>query len=729
MSAAHGGLERGFVSVGAKLAGATIAVMLILAAVLYTKLSAYQRENLLQAKQMAATAVTRLFAYSCAAPIVFADRAAIEDFLANLGRGDDVPYASVWSSNDAGQPNAMLGQLGSGPGVDVVSIPAALETRREANRLVLLAPVRDPDGKVIGVGIVTFSLARENQLIAQVRSNTLLISGGIAAGISLLLLAIARFAIVRPLGKLVLAANKIERGASSDIDVHSRDEIGQLASAFRSMSLAITSREERIRARNQDMRLVLDNVGQGFLTLDTSGRVSEERSRVVEEWFGEPERGAFFWGYIGGIDRDFAEGFELHWGMLSEDILPLELCLDQLPRLIDCGGRVLELAYRPILEDARLRQLLVVITDISARIERDRALGAERETMTIFQHIVADGEAFREFLEEGSALVEAIAGSAATAPSLDRASLMRAIHTLKGNCAVYGVESLAEYCHELETALEASALTDSQRHQLTSMWARVRHVHSQFSVESGIMVKRDEHRALVSAIESHAPKELVERLASWQYEQALGRLNLVAKQIHKLAHRLGKGDVRVVVQPTEIRLPAKNWAPVWAVLSHLVRNTVDHGIESPDERAQVGKATPSTVMISLIHAAGEVVLALGDDGRGIDWQAIKERGTALGLPVSTELELALALFTQGVSSRQDVTGTSGRGVGLNAVREAVSALGGRISIESSRGVGTTFRLHFPDSMLTEPQDRELGSPTSLLRGPTEAGDGRAPRCC
>jgi HAMP domain-containing protein len=156
--------------------------------------------------------------------------------------------------------------LGGGERVRPPDIPSALELRREAARLVLFAPIRDLDAKQVGLAVVTFSLARENRLIGQVRRSTLFASAAIAAGLTLLLSIIARVAIVRPLGKLVAAANAIGRGQSSSIDVHSKDEIGQLAAAFRSMSLAIESRERRITARNRDMRVVLDNVGQGFLT-------------------------------------------------------------------------------------------------------------------------------------------------------------------------------------------------------------------------------------------------------------------------------------------------------------------------------------------------------------------------------------------------------------------------------------------------------------------------------
>jgi HAMP domain-containing protein len=253
--------------------------MIVVTAVVYSELSSYQQEHLLQAKQMAALAVTRLFANSCAAPIVFGDDIALNDALYRLGRSDDIPFAAVWNADASGRADRRLAAFGTGSDIQVGQIPADLAVRREPGRLVLLAPVRDLNVKLVGVAVIAFSLVHESAVIAQVQSNTLVASAAIAIGLTIMLLTIARFAIVRPLGKLVVAANRIERGMTSDIEVRSEDEIGQLAMAFRSMAHAINSREEHIVARNRDMRLVLDNVEQGFLTLDLQARHSEDDVR------------------------------------------------------------------------------------------------------------------------------------------------------------------------------------------------------------------------------------------------------------------------------------------------------------------------------------------------------------------------------------------------------------------------------------------------------------------
>jgi hypothetical protein len=99
------------VSVGSKLSAATIALALVVTAGIYVQLTRYQRENLLSAKEMAASAVTRLFADSCAAAVVFNDDPAINEALATLGRNEEIQGASVWSVDKAGHIKQKLGEL------------------------------------------------------------------------------------------------------------------------------------------------------------------------------------------------------------------------------------------------------------------------------------------------------------------------------------------------------------------------------------------------------------------------------------------------------------------------------------------------------------------------------------------------------------------------------------------------------------------------------------------
>jgi HPt (histidine-containing phosphotransfer) domain-containing protein/two-component sensor histidine kinase/HAMP domain-containing protein len=483
------------------------------------------------------------------------------------------------------------------------------------------------------------------------------------------------------------------------------DELGSARESLKNQEriqreLEISERVQlATQARNRDLRLVLDNVGQGFLSLDSRAQLSSERSRVVHDWFGEPLPGDTFWQFIGRVDAQAGERFEMGWILVSDGLMPLELCLDQLPKLVHGPAAVFEVAYRPILEGAELERLLVVITDVSERVERERALAVERETMCVFRQIVSDREAFQEFFDEAGALVGAIQAFDGAAP----AAVKRVIHTLKGNCAVYGVESVARLCHELESELadNGGVITEQRKQELGASWTGLAQLHAEFAAQASIHVTPDELQSLLSAFEGRAPAELLARLAAWRFDLASRRLALLGKQIQQLAERLDKANLQVHIEPSELRLPPKKWAPLWAALSHIVRNSVDHGVESPDARTGAGKPPLARLRLSLQRSEREIELAIEDDGPGIDWQKIGARARALGLPAETRAELEAAIFAGGVSSRTQITATSGRGVGLSAVHEVVQQLGGAIEVISRLGVGTTFRVHLPLSMLEE----------------------------
>ena len=134
-------------------------------------------------------------------------------------------------------------------------------------------------------------------------------------------------------------------------------------------------------------------------------------------------------------------------------------------------------------------------------------------------------------------------------------------------------------------------------------------------------------------------------------------------------------------------------------LTHLVRNAADHGIESVDERLAAGKDGTGTIRIAASHQGGSVVIEVSDDGRGLNLERIRARALAHGLIGSDEEvsreRLQSLVFEPGFSTSEFVTDVSGRGVGLDVVRSNIESMGGAVSIDSTPGVGTRFRIRLP----------------------------------
>ncbi|WP_226496408.1 Hpt domain-containing protein [Ferribacterium limneticum] len=136
-----------------------------------------------------------------------------------------------------------------------------------------------------------------------------------------------------------------------------------------------------------------------------------------------------------------------------------------------------------------------------------------------------------------------------------------------------------------------------------------------------------------------------------------------------------------------------------APIEHMLRNAVTHGVESRDERLAAGKAEAGEIVIKLSQEGNEIVLAMSDDGKGLDLGRIRARAEAMGLlppgQAADEKTLFDFIFQPGFSTASEVTQLSGRGVGMDVVKTEVGEIGGRIEIQSEFGQGTTFRLYLP----------------------------------
>jgi len=134
-------------------------------------------------------------------------------------------------------------------------------------------------------------------------------------------------------------------------------------------------------------------------------------------------------------------------------------------------------------------------------------------------------------------------------------------------------------------------------------------------------------------------------------------------------------------------------------LVHLLRNSIDHGIESPSERQRKGKNPEGRIELSAEHSGGEVLIRITDDGAGIDPERIRAKAIEKGLiaadAVLPDKDLLLLIFAPGFSTAEKVTSVSGRGVGMDVVKRNIDALRGRIGIESKTGLGTTVTVRIP----------------------------------
>ena len=168
--------------------------------------------------------------------------------------------------------------------------------------------------------------------------------------------------------------------------------------------------------------------------------------------------------------------------------------------------------------------------------------------------------------------------------------------------------------------------------------------------------------------------------------------------VHDLARDLGK-SVELTIEGADTELDKTVIDQLGDPLMHLIRNSMDHGIEPPAVRAELGKPATATIHLSARHSGASVLIAVADDGGGINAEAVRNKAVERGLVDAsaelTEAETFAFLFQAGFSTAKQVTDVSGRGVGMDVVRQRVDSLRGTIEVNSNPGQGTRVTLRLP----------------------------------
>ncbi|MFT3698836.1 MAG: ATP-binding protein [Kofleriaceae bacterium] len=411
--------------------------------------------------------------------------------------------------------------------------------------------------------------------------------------------------------------------------------------------------------RNLEMTVILDHVAQGFAIVDFDGELSAETSAAMVRWFGEPGTRRV-WDYL--FTGELSAWCELGFASLRADMIPAEVVLAQLPMTVDRDGKSFRIEYRPI--DSV--KMLVVVSDITDELARAKVQRSQAELIAILEKL--DRPRLLAFVHDTDALV------ARCFDDVDAETLHCRIHTLKGNCSLVGVASVADACHELESKIVAEGTLPSpaERTAISSAWKLFRDRAARLfdlAKSDVIVVDRAEYIETVAHL---GDSVIAERVRRWGQDATRAHLERFAEQARQLARRLGK-SVDVTIVDNEISVDRDRFSPLWHALVHAIRNAVDHGIE--DDRAAAGKPEHGQFLFRTELRDGALVIDIADDGPGIR------------IPLDQ-------VFMPGVSTACELTDVSGRGIGMGALRASCEELGGRVHLLTS-SAGTTVRCVVP----------------------------------
>jgi len=483
-------------------------------------------------------------------------------------------------------------------------------------------------------------------------------------------------------------------GAFNNMAAELKDSYERLEHMNRTLEIKVQERTHELADRNRDMRLVLDNVNQGFLTVSTSGMLAQERSAIVDRWFGSYDGETKFADYVARVDALYATSFAMGLEALNDDFLPRELCIEQMPARLRFDGREFRCSYFAITKQERFDGLLIVINDVTTELLHARQEAERKEVLAMFEALTRDRTGFLSFVDEADELFRQLHGA-------DLPTQRRILHTLKGNAALTGFAIVSNLCQQAEEEL-AERLAPLPAGSLAALEQRWATLHESLKTLlgdkgrdvlelSGKEIEKLEQEIRNGAATAH----VLDRLASWWLEATERPLKRLSRYAVALAGRLGKGEIEVEIQSNGVRLAPKAWAGFWTDLVHVVRNAVDHGLQTPAERERAGKLGRPKLRFSTAVSGRKLVVEIEDYGRGIDWDGVRGAATRMRLPAATQDDLIRAMFASGLTTKDEITTISGCGVGLSAVGRQVDDLGGRITIISKPNQGTCFRFVFP----------------------------------
>lgn len=217
------------------------------------------------------------------------------------------------------------------------------------------------------------------------------------------------------------------------------------------------------------------------------------------------------------------------------------------------------------------------------------------------------------------------------------------------------------------------------------------------------IVGRDVHGEVEEKLEgaigelSRNIREIQEAVMSMRMLPMSFAFNRFPRVVRDLADKLGK-DLELVIEGGATEIDKGLIEKLVDPLTHLIRNSVDHGIEMPDVRQAAGKPATGTVILNAEQRGGSIIITITDDGAGLNRERILAKAMSNGLDVSEDMPDAKVwplIFEAGFSTAEAVTDVSGRGVGMDVVRRNIESIGGAVEIESHAGKGSVFRIRLP----------------------------------
>lgn len=511
-------------------------------------------------------------------------------------------------------------------------------------------------------------------------------------------------------------------------------DVTELRSAQKKLQDAKKSAElaaEAIREKSEQVANLLDNSGQGFMSFGADLVIEPAFSRACEAILGESpagKNGAEVFFHDDAVKADLFR--TIISSVLSEsDSCTREIMLSLLPTEIQRNDVLLKVEFK-ILDNGKF---MVVLTDITAERRMAAMLDSERLRLELIVMAVSDSrnffdtiDGFNEFLTQD--LPRLLKGAAA--PQIIAGELYRGIHTYKGLLNQFSFPYTPGALHDIESGLSgALSLGDRLTAQKIADLVSSETLQTTFHKDLGILSDAlgDEFLAhgesfILSEGQALQLEKLATRLLRGEtIDTSVAEIRRLLKEVGTLrkvafrdvlmgfdglvsqaAARLEKEVAPIVVRGgADIWIDPKTYRPFLRSLVHVFRNSVAHGIETPEARWEAEKDEAGKITCSVTVEGKTIKLSIADDGGGVDLDAVRQRLVEARIYSASDVltvpddEIARLIFMDSISTQREVTTLAGRGVGLAAVLSETTSMGGEVVVKTVAGQGTEFLFTLP----------------------------------
>lgn len=472
---------------------------------------------------------------------------------------------------------------------------------------------------------------------------------------------------------------------------------------------------------------MLNNLDEGIFTINPDGTINEQHSLRAETIFGiEDFQHAALDVLFGARDTQL-ESFKKWLSLISEPRMLKKWRMverlnpfQQIERNENGSQRIIKINYKPIIQNKRLQKVLVLARDITENVKAELALEKTKaEQDALLQRVTAfannDKVTIDMFMQDVQSYMDKFA-LVRTPDELvrDAPQLYRDVHTIKGNAGTFGFHNLAKAAGKIED--QFAKVKEKITPALFLVWTKG---YAELTTE---LARINEFRNQLLACEAdrislhlQGYNELLAELSTGgqrdarDIHQKLYNLNArplatYCKKYHRLLRdyrrRFNKNLADLIVENPLTMVHRDIMAKFDSSMIHIIRNAVDHGIESNEERARLKKG-PGELRIALCTTETEHTLTIFDNGRGIDADFVASKAIERGIISEkeshqlSEHEKLQLIFASGFSTKEQVNDISGRGVGMDVVKESMEEFEGAVRIETEVGVGTTLILTLP----------------------------------